>query len=152
MMTRPALLLLSAALLTACGSSAAPVEGLPTGVLIIETGAEEVSLDVSIAETPQARSRGLMRIRELDQDAGMVFLHEEPTEGSFWMKDTLIPLSIAFWDRAGEILAILDMEPCREDPCELYDPLVTWIGALEVNQGVFAERGVEVGDRVTLER
>ena len=152
MLARPVLLVLSAAILTACGGSAAPVEGLPSGALAIDTGAGEVRFQVSIAETTEARSRGLMGVEELADDSGMVFLEPQPVQASFWMKDTLIPLSIAFWDEDGQILAILDMEPCREDPCETYGPGVPWIGAVEVNRGIFEERGVEAGDRVSLER
>jgi uncharacterized membrane protein (UPF0127 family) len=66
------------------------------------------------------------------------------------MKDTLIPLSIAFWNEQDRIVAILDMEPCEADPCPSYDPEVEFEGALEVNQGFFEEHGVEVGDTVEL--
>ena len=136
--------------LAACGGGSgagAPVTG-PR--LEIETSGGPVLVRVELADTEEKRQRGLMGRESLDEDAGMVFLHEQPTTGAFWMKDTLIPLSIAFWDERGEILAILDMEPCEEDPCEIYDPGVTWIGAVEVNQGFFGERGVEVGDTAEL--
>jgi uncharacterized membrane protein (UPF0127 family) len=66
------------------------------------------------------------------------------------MKDTLIPLSIAFWNESGAIVAILDMEPCPDDECPSYDPGVDFVGALEVNQGFFDEHGIDVGDRVRL--
>ena len=72
----------------------------------------------------------------LPDDAGMIFLFEEEIAGGFWMKNTLIPLSIAFVAGNGEIVRILDMEPCEADPCEIYDPGVTYSSALEVNQGV----------------
>jgi uncharacterized protein len=150
--TRPAIVLFVAVLLSACGGSAPPVENLPTGVLHIETASGEVLVEVSIAETPESRQQGLMGIEEMGEDTGMVFYEDRPVQQAFWMKDTLIPLSIAFWGLDNRILAILDMEPCREDPCELYDPGVTWIGALEVNQGFFADNGVEVGDTVRLDR
>ncbi len=151
-MNRPAMLLISTLFLGACGGSAPPVENLPTGVLHIESGSGEVLVQVSIAETDESRQRGLMGVEEMGQDTGMAFLEPEPVQQSFWMKDTLIPLSIGFWDESGKILAILDMEPCREDPCEIYDPGVTWIGAVEVNEGFFADEGVEIGDTVRLER
>ena len=80
------------------------------------------------------------------------FLFEEALTGGFWMKNTLIPLSIAFADGDGTILRILDMEPCEADPCEIYDPGVTYSSALEVNQGAFASWGVEEGDLLTLEQ
>jgi uncharacterized membrane protein (UPF0127 family) len=152
MMTRPATILITALLLAGCGGPAGPVEQLPSGVLHIETGSGEVLVEVSIAETAESRERGLMGVERMAEDAGMVFLEPEPVQASFWMKDTLIPLTVAFWDQKGEILAIIDMDPCREDPCTIYDPGVTWIGAVEVNQGYLGEQGVALGDRVTLER
>lgn len=113
-------------------------------------------MDVEKAETPEERSRGLMFRESLAPDEGMVFLFFEETASAFWMKNVKIPLSIAFFDADGTILKILDMEPCTEEPCELYDPLyddgaaVTYVGALEVNQGSFEEWGVEQGDRITV--
>ncbi|MBI4260287.1 MAG: DUF192 domain-containing protein [Actinobacteria bacterium] len=89
---------------------------------------------------------------DLARDRGMVFLFEGPTTGSFWMKDTLIPLQIAFWDEDGRIVSILSMEPCEEDPCPLYSPGASYVGALEVNAGALSEAGVEEEDRVALER
>jgi uncharacterized membrane protein (UPF0127 family) len=91
-----------------------------------------------------------MHRESLDQDAGMAFLYAQPTTGSFWMKDTLIPLSIAFWDENERIVAMLDMPPCRADPCPQYDPHQTYVGALEVNRGFFGDHGVVLQDAVTL--
>jgi hypothetical protein len=67
------------------------------------------------------------------------------------MKDTLIPLSIAFWDERDRIVAILDLDPCREDPCPVYSPGASYVGAVEANQGYFDRHGVETGDVVRLE-
>jgi uncharacterized membrane protein (UPF0127 family) len=67
------------------------------------------------------------------------------------MKNTLIPLSVAFWDEAGRIVAILDMEPCPANPCPTYDPGSSFVGALEVDQGRFASDGVAIGDRIEVE-
>ncbi len=126
--------------------------GLPTGTLQIKSSEGDAVLDVEIADTPQARSRGLMGRRYLAPDAGMVFLFDEPTTSSFWMKNTLIPLSIGFWDRSRRIVSILDMEPCRRTPCRLYSPGSSYIGAVEVNRGFFEANGIDVGDRIELER
>jgi uncharacterized membrane protein (UPF0127 family) len=145
---RPALLFFSCALLLAtpaCGQEA-------EATLVIATGSDDVEIDAEVADTPRERATGLMNRERLAENAGMVFLVPEPTDGSFWMKDTLIPLSVAFWDREGRIFRIVDMEPCRKDPCPLYAPGGSWTGAVEVNQGFFQDRGVEVGDRVRLER
>ena len=107
---------------------------------------------MEIAETDAARQRGLMGRTSLARDAGMAFLFDAPVEAGFYMKDTLIPLSIAFWGQDSAIVAILDMEPCRADPCPDYFAGRAFVGAAEANQGFFAEHGIGVGDRVELER
>jgi uncharacterized membrane protein (UPF0127 family) len=132
-------------------SVAPSADALPTGTLRVRTRAGEVALSVEIAETQQARATGLMGRTTLAADSGMVFLFEAPTDGPFWMKDTLIPLSIAFWDAGGRIVSVLDMEPCRADPCPLYSPGVTYVGAVEVNQGFFEDQGIRAGDTVSLQ-
>ena len=105
---------------------------------------------VEIASTPADRAQGLMGRDILPADQGMAFLWNAPVQGSFWMKDTTIPLSIAFWDTHDRIVAMLDMAPCRADPCPTYDAGVPYVGAVEANRGFFADHGVGVGDRVTL--
>jgi uncharacterized membrane protein (UPF0127 family) len=116
--------------------------------VIIETDDGAVMVEVDVADTPEQQALGLMHRESLAADAGMVFLFFDDRSGGFWMKNTLIPLSIAYFDRTGKILEILDMEPCEADPCESYTPGVSYRGALEVNQGAFEEWGVEVGDRL----
>ncbi|WP_337845370.1 DUF192 domain-containing protein [Thermus sp.] len=120
----------------------------PRSTLYVESGGKRHLLKVEVADTPERQAQGLMFRKTLGEDEGMVFLFPEPTGGGFWMKNTLIPLSIAFFDRQGVILRILDMEPCRKDPCPVYYPGVVYQGALEVNRGWFAHRGVRPGDRV----
>jgi uncharacterized protein len=146
-------LLLSTLLLAGCGGEeASEATGAQEPSVVIDTGDDEVVVHVEIADSEEERAVGLMNRESLDEDAGMIFLFPEPSSGGFWMKDTLIPLSIAFADGQGRILRILDMEPCRADPCEIYDPGVSYRTALEVNQGEFAEWGVAEGDRLRLER
>ena len=139
-------------LFTACSSGGPePVPGPdPDTRLEIRTDGGVVEVVVEVADDDDERNVGLMNRERLDPDAGMVFLWDEPLHATFWMKDTLIPLSIAFWDDRNEIVSILDMEPCAADPCPSYDPGTEFEGALEVNQGFFEEHGVEVGDTVEL--
>jgi uncharacterized protein len=111
-----------------------------------------VRLSVEVARTPQQRDRGLKFRRSLGRDAGMVFVFGRPTSASFWMKDTLIPLSVAFYDGAGRVVRILDMAPCERDPCRLYTPGFAYRGAVEVNRGAFTRLHVRVGDVVSLRR
>ena len=118
------------------------------GRVLIDTGDDSVLIDVDVAETDEQRAFGLMKRESLPDDEGMLFVFFEDSVSAFTMRNTLIPLSIAFFDLDGEILKILDMEPCEAEPCPSYDPAVTYRGALEVNQGAFDEWGVEVGDMV----
>ena len=141
--------LLSGFAVAACGGGGGDESG-PR--VVIETGEGEVAVDVEVADSAGERAVGLMNRESLPEDAGMIFVFPEEHAGGFWMKDTLVPLSIAFADADGRILRILDMEPCEADPCEIYDPGVSYRSALEVNRGAFSDWGVEEGDRLTLER
>jgi uncharacterized membrane protein (UPF0127 family) len=119
-----------------------------SGRALIDTQDDSVLLNVEIAQTDEQRAFGLMKRESLDEDSGMVFLFFEENNGGFWMKNTLIPLSIAFFDIDGDIVRILDMEPCETDPCEVYDPGSPYYGALEVNLGAFDDWGVREGDHI----
>lgn len=125
----------------------------PSGPYVaVSTAQGETPFRVEVADTEAARERGLMGRTELADGAGMLFVWPEDTTASFWMKDTLIPLSVAFIAADGRIMRILDMEPCPADPCPTYDPRASYRMALEVRQGSFARNGVRVGDRATLVR
>jgi uncharacterized protein len=111
---------------------------------------DTVTFAVEVVADQAGRQLGLMHRTALAEDAGMLFLFPDDRQGGFWMKDTLIPLSIAFIAADGDILAILDMEPCEADPCPSYNPGVTYRSALEVNQGAFEDAGVDTDWRVEL--
>ncbi len=124
----------------------------PHGTAVIRTPARTVQVRVEIAETAEQHERGLSGRRTLAPNSGMAFLWKSDVRGQFWMKNTSVPLSIAFWGKSGRILRILDMAPCRRDPCKVYDPKVAFRGALEVNRGAFARWGVRRGALVTIRR
>lgn len=124
----------------------------PRPRVVIETEAGRVMFRVELAETDEARSRGLMGRERLAVDAGMVFLWPSDTETAFHMRETLIPLSVAFFDADGRIVRMIDLEPCRADPCPAYAPGGPYRGALEVNAGELARRGVRIGDHLRVER
>jgi len=140
----------------ACSTADTPAPAgtasLPTGFLRIATGTGTAELRVRIADTPEARERGLMGVRRLEPDEGMAFVFPGPTTARFWMKDTLIPLSIAFWGPGGRVLSVQEMLPCRADPCPLYSPGQPFTGAVEAPQGFFAGVDAGPGARVVLER
>jgi uncharacterized membrane protein (UPF0127 family) len=141
------------ALLTLLGCSARATPTTARTSVTIHADTRTVTVKVSVADTPSSRERGLMGRTSLQADRGMVFLFTDaggPVTTRFWMKDTAIPLSIAFWDASGRIVAIRDMVPCTSDPCRTYGSPMPYVGALEVNRGFFRIHGIVVGDRVEL--
>ena len=104
-------------------------------------------MEVELADTPQGRAAGLMYRDELQVDSGMLFNFPDATERSFYMKNTGIPLSIAFADDVGVIKTIKDMTPFDETPVSS-DCDAKY--ALEVPQGYFSENGIGVDDLIEL--
>lgn len=90
---------------------------------------------VAVAGTPGSRARGLMGVTDLEDLDGMLFVLDAPAVTRFWMKDTLIPLDIAFFDDEGGFVAAFTMEPCPSDPCPSYGPDTPVRYALEVPAG-----------------
>ena len=114
----------------------------------LTNGDATVELDAFVADTPKLRRQGLQGWPSLPERTGMVFAYAADSTGGFWMKDTLIPLSIAFADAEGRIHTIRQMEPCEAQPCPSYAPNAPYRHALEVNQGLFDELGVAPGWRL----
>lgn len=104
-----------------------------------------VAVTAQVAETPEQRERGLQRRESLPENHGMLFVYPEERNLSFWMRDTPLALDIAFIDRGGTIVDIQQMEPMTDETHVSGAPAMY---ALEMEQGWFAEHGVEVGDRV----
>jgi len=100
---------------------------------------------VEVAQTPEERSFGLMGRKHLGRDEGMLFIFETEDYHGFWMKDTLLPLSIAFIGRNGRIVWVTDMKPLTLDS---HVPPRRVLYALEMNRGWFSSHGVKVGDGV----
>lgn len=84
-----------------------------------------------LALTSAQRSRGLMHRRQVPRD-GMLFVFPGSTTGGFWMQDTLVPLTIVFFDQGGQQVRRLSMKPCRRDPCPIYSPGRSYRFALEL--------------------
>jgi len=100
------------------------------------------AFDAEVAATPAARARGLMGRTHLAADAAMLFVFETPGRQCFWMRDTPLPLSIAFIDASGRIVALADMAP-RSETLHCSPGAVRY--ALEVRQGEFQRRGIRPG-------
>jgi uncharacterized membrane protein (UPF0127 family) len=155
-------LFLLALLLAGCGSSGIGARASPEAestaaasgselrtVTIDSSGGGEVEVRVEIADDLPEQTRGLMERTALAEDRGMLFVYSDEEVRSFWMKNTLIPLSIAYMDSDGRIVDLQDMKPLDDDPPH-YVSAEPARYALEVNRGFFEEHGVKVGDRAEL--
>ncbi len=107
-------------------------------------------LRVEVAATPEKQERGLMFRQSLPEDEGMLFVFKEPQELTFWMRNTLIPLDIAFVSADGVILNIHQAKPLDESI--QYRSAGSAKYVIETNQGWFARHGIQPGDRVILGR
>ena len=119
---------------------------------------EVVGLDGSIregcmwiADTPELRARGMMEATGFGAAEAMVFVQETPVSGQFWMKNTVIPLSIAYFDALGRYLGSHDMTPCTTPECERYPTASGYRWAVEAPLGGLAALGIGAGSslRVT---
>lgn len=120
---------------------AATAQSLP----LLELTAGFHRIEAEVANTPQMRAQGLMHRKEMAQHHGMLFVFPESAPHCFWMKNTLIPLSIAFLDEAGRIVNIAEMQPRSEDNHCAAKPARY---VLEMNAGWFAQRGLKAGDAI----
>ena len=116
-------------------------------ITLIDGAGKRTELTVELAVTPAEHTRGLMFREEMAEERGMLFVFAQETKTGFWMKDTKIPLSIAFIASDGMVLETQDMEPLSE---ELHTPARAYRYALEVNQGWFERHGLGAGDRVEI--
>ena len=98
-----------------------------------------------LANTPESRMQGLMFRKTLGTSDGMLFVFDEPERQCMWMRNTYVPLSVAFIDGKGAILNVEDMEPLTENSHCALGPAKF---ALEMNKGWFASRGLKAGTRI----
>lgn len=115
--------------------------GRPGDRLLLEVKGRKITVEVSCDDL--SRRRGLQDRERLPEDAGMLFIFPRDERQDFWMKSTLIPLSIAFLDPDGKILQIEDMKP-HDETNTTSNSKVRF--AVEVNKGWFQKNGIGVGD------
>lgn len=132
----------------ACGKSELPTASPASGLPRVTLQVKGISINVEVASTPEQTARGLMYRESLGENEGMLFVMPEERFLSFYMKNTLIPLSIAFLEEDGTIINIEHMEPLDADT--LHWSLRKSRLALEMNQGWFDRQGVEPGDRIII--
>jgi hypothetical protein len=102
-------------------------------------------INAEVASTPQQRAIGLMHRPSMPANDGMLFVFERADQQCFWMKNTLLPLSIAFLDDDGTVVNIEDMKPQALDSHCSARPVRF---ALEMNQGWFARRAIRPGAKI----
>ncbi len=137
---RPGLVAL-ALLLAATAAARAQTEAQPRlETTVLQAGMHLIHAE--LARTPQQTTIGLMYRRELGANDGMLFVFPDRGLRCFWMRNTLLPLSIAFIDDHGTITDLADMKPLSEDE-HCSTQAVRF--ALEMNQGWFAKRGIRPG-------
>ncbi|MDY6934759.1 MAG: DUF192 domain-containing protein [Spirochaetota bacterium] len=117
-------------------------------ISIINNNNEPVFLRVEIADSFESRKRGLMFRKMLKKNSGMLFVFRKEEKRNFWMKDTFIPLDIAFINRYGVINEIYYMKPL--DTSIIYPSLLPAQYVLEVNKGWFSENKITVGCKLIL--
>ena len=130
-------------LLAALLLSAGPVLAQPNPVTQLNAGMHLIQAEV--VSDYATRAQGLMHRKTLGQNAGMLFIFDDVSIHCMWMKNTLIPLSVAFIDDKGAIVNIEDMEPHSEASHCAARPVRY---ALEMNRGWFAARGIKPGTRL----
>jgi uncharacterized protein len=140
--------------LLACGALQAQIEGpqlelsrFPQSELSIHSVQGEQKFSIWTALTPQQQMQGLMFVRELPADRGMLFIEERPKITSMWMKNTYIPLDMLFIDSRGKIVRIL--ANTKPFSLEVLSSQVSVKAVLELRGGEAAKRGIRVGGTVT---
>jgi uncharacterized protein len=112
------------------------------------SGGRPVTVRLEVAADPAARARGLMGRTEVPEGTGMVFLYPRDVAEAYWMKNTLVPLSIAFVAADGRVVSVAEMTPCTADPCPSYPAAGPYRYAVELPAGAFEAAGVGEGDKV----
>ena len=136
---------LAAATLICALALHAPTAGWADPLLTYPLKIKGHVIRVEVANTEDSRRTGLMFREALRENQGMLFVYETEGRHAMWMKNTLIPLSVAFIDRNGRIINIEDMQPQTEDA---HGARASAAFSLETSQGWFKKRGIKAGDRV----
>ena len=125
--------------------ASAQADDVEFGAVVIEMGNAEFELEH--AQTWEQRARGLMFRKTMCADCGMLFSFNQVRIGSIWMKNTFIPLDLAYVDDKGIITDIVQLKPHDLNPVKSSKPVFY---AIEMNEGWFAEKGIKVGDSIKI--
>lgn len=136
-----------AAMGAACAEAPADSASVSEGATVVLRGHR---IGVEIAADDASREHGLMDRTSMPANHGMLFVFPAAAVQTFWMKDTLIPLDMVFFDARRKAVTVLsDVPPCKADPCPVYPSTEPARYVLELNAGVAAKLGVRKGDVAT---
>lgn len=138
--------LVAALLLALVAAAPAAAQERPQSLPAVQLTAGFHLIRAEVAQRPEERAIGLMFRTAMPANDGMLFVFEQPDRQCFWMKNTLLPLSIAFLEDDGRIVNVENMQPRTLDSHCSAKPVRY---ALEMNQGWFAKRGLKPGSRIT---
>jgi uncharacterized membrane protein (UPF0127 family) len=139
--------LVIAMLACACADSDGEPTLLPTARITVSDGEIVEELTVELATTGPQHTQGLMFRQSLAEDRGMLFLFDQERSGGFWMKDTYVPLDIAYLAADGTVLEIREGVPLNT---QILTPAQSYWHVLEVNRGWFERHHLGVGARVSI--
>lgn len=132
-------------LAAACEAEGDPAPYPTIEITVVGPGGNEATLTVEVVHRPRERQQGLMFRQSLPEDRGMLFLYPADRTGGFWMKDTYIPLTIAYIDAEWRVLELRSGRPLDETVLEPSQP---YRYVLEVNEGWFDRHGLNHGARL----
>lgn len=114
--------------------------------------ADDFCFLVEIADDSSERSRGLMDRESLDSDKGMLFIFDQESKHSFWMKNTLISLDMIWISSNKQVVYIeKNVQPCQADPCPSYGPDKEAKYVLEINAGQSDQANIQINDKLSFE-
>lgn len=136
---------------------------LPAALFFLSVGAHAAAADPAVtlhgkrfstefAVTDEQRELGLMNRKAMDADHSMLFVFADDEPRAFWMKNTLIPLDILYFDKDRKLVSMqLNAQPCKADPCGIYPSDGNARYVLELNAGTAGRLGLKLGDPLTIE-
>lgn len=139
-------LVLAAAALACAACATRPANAEPPTVTL-----RGHAIGVELALTPAQHAHGLMERTSMPANHGMLFVFPDAQPRIFWMKDTLIPLDMLFFDSSRKLVAIqANAQPCHADPCALFPSSAPARYVLELTAGTAAKLGLHAGDVMTI--
>ena len=149
------LLFVGVILLTGCtqsttGSSQGQPQLPMKDLRLISPSGATLIVHAEIASTPSQQEQGLMFRTKIDPDSGMLFPFSQSQRLNFWMKNTIIPMDVLFFDASGSFVSFATMSPCTHDPCTIYSSRGEAAAALEVAPGFTTSHGIAAGWQIKI--